>query len=237
MFLYQILDEPVEDGVKSYSRKHSKKAKGYLQLPWYFSGGIVLFWGLLFVAVVKPLFYRLPEPLTVEDASKGVFIAERAQANLYDFEAIGTKVVGSDGNEHKTVQFLLKELNLIKENIREDLFDMEIDLQYAYGAYVKWNLVNMYQGIQNVVVKLTPKGSTSENYVLVNSHFDSQPTSPSTGDDGHMVVSILEVLRVISSSTQSFEHPIVFLINGSEENSLQASHGFIAYHKWAKNCK
>jgi len=117
------------------------------------------------------------------------------------------------------------------------LFDMEIDLQYAYGAYVKWNLVNMYQGIQNVVVKLTPKGSTSENYVLVNSHFDSQPTSPSTGDDGHMVVSILEVLRVISSSTQSFEHPIVFLINGSEENSLQASHGFIAYHKWAKNCK
>ncbi|XP_016927391.3 endoplasmic reticulum metallopeptidase 1 [Drosophila suzukii] len=232
-----ILDEPVEDGVKSYSRKHSKKAKGYLQLPWYFSGGIVLFWGLLFVAVVKPLFYRLPEPLTVEDASKGVFIAERAQANLYDFEAIGTKVVGSDGNEHKTVQFLLKELNLIKENVREDLFDMEIDLQYAYGAYVKWNLVNMYQGIQNVVVKLTPKGSTSENYVLVNSHFDSQPTSPSTGDDGHMVVSILEVLRVISSSTQSFEHPIVFLINGSEENSLQASHGFIAYHKWAKNCK
>ncbi|EDW48592.1 GM21956 [Drosophila sechellia] len=75
----------------------------------------------------------------------------------------------------------------------------------------------MYQGIQNVVVKLTPKGTTSENYILVNSHFDSQPTSPSTGDDGHMVVSILEVLRVISSTRKSFEHPIVFLINGSEK--------------------
>ncbi|XP_052843515.1 endoplasmic reticulum metallopeptidase 1-like [Drosophila gunungcola] len=232
-----ILDEPVEEGVKSYSRRSGKKQKGYFQVPWYFAGGIVLFWGLLFVAVVKPLFYRLPEPLTVEDASKGVFIAERAHANLYEFEAIGTKVVGSDGNEHKTVQFLLKELNLIKENMQTDYFDMEIDLQYAYGAYVKWNLVNMYQGIQNVVVKLTPKGSTSENYILVNSHFDSQPTSPSAGDDGHMVVSILEVLRVLSSSKQSFEHPIVFLINGSEENSLQASHGFIAYHKWANNCK
>ncbi|XP_043644716.1 endoplasmic reticulum metallopeptidase 1 isoform X1 [Drosophila teissieri] len=232
-----ILDEPVEEGVKTYSKKHGKKHKGYLQVPWYFAGGIVLFWGLLFVGVVKPLFYRLPEPLTVEDASKGVFIAERARANLYDFQAIGTKVVGSDGNEHKTVEFLLKELNLIKDNIQEDLFDMEIDLQHAYGAYVKWNLVNMYQGIQNVVVKLTPKASTSENYILVNSHFDSQPTSPSTGDDGHMVVSILEVLRVISSSRVPFEHPIIFLINGSEENSLQASHGFIAYHKWAKNCK
>nr|NP_611418.1 uncharacterized protein Dmel_CG10081, isoform A [Drosophila melanogaster]AAF57569.1 uncharacterized protein Dmel_CG10081, isoform A [Drosophila melanogaster]AAY55128.2 RE61138p [Drosophila melanogaster]AOQ11175.1 CG10081-RA [synthetic construct] len=232
-----ILDDHVEEGVKSYSRKHGRKHRVYFQLPWYFAGGIVLFWALLFIAVVKPLFYRLPEPLTVEDASKGGFIAERAQANLYDFEAIGTKVVGSDENEHKTVQFLLKELNLIKDNIQEDLFDMEIDLQYAYGAYVKWNLVNMYQGIQNVVVKLTPKGTTSENYILVNSHFDSQPTSPSTGDDGHMVVSILEVLRVISSRRKSFEHPIIFLINGSEENSLQASHGFIAYHKWAKNCK
>ncbi|KAH8290309.1 hypothetical protein KR054_001805, partial [Drosophila jambulina] len=234
----QISDEPVEKGVRSLPRKSGKQQKGYSQVPWYFAGGIVLFWALLFLAVVKPLFYRLPQPLSVEDATaKGVFIAERAQANLYDFEAIGTKVVGSEGNEIKTVQFLLKELNLIKENMQEDLFDMEIDLQHAYGAYVKWNLVNMYQGIQNVVVKLTPKGSTSENYILVNSHFDSQPTSPSTGDDGHMVVSILEVLRVLSSTRQTFEHTIIFLINGSEENSLQASHGFIAHHKWAKNCK
>ncbi|XP_020803382.1 endoplasmic reticulum metallopeptidase 1 isoform X1 [Drosophila serrata] len=234
-----ISDEPVEEGVaRSLPKKSGKKQKGYSQVPWYFASGIVLFWALLFLAVVKPLFYRLPQPLTVEDAtSKGVFIAERAQANLYDFEAIGTKVVGSEGNEIKTVQFLLKELNLIKANMQEDLFDMEIDLQYAYGAYVKWNLVNMYQGIQNIVVKLTPKGSTSENYILVNSHFDSQPTSPSTGDDGHMVVSILEVLRVLSSTRQTFEHTIIFLINGSEENSLQASHGFIAHHKWAKNCK
>ncbi|XP_017077370.1 endoplasmic reticulum metallopeptidase 1 [Drosophila eugracilis] len=229
-----ILDEPVEKGERSFSKKNGKK---YFQLPWYSAGGIVLFWGLLFVAVVKPLFYRLPEPLTVEDVSKGVFIAERAQANLYDFEAIGTKVVGSYENEYKTVEFLLKELNLIKENIQTDYFDMEIDVQRAYGAYVKWNLVNMYQGIQNVVVKITPKGSSSENYILVNSHFDSVSTSPSTGDDGHMVVSILEVLRVITSSRETFEHPIIFLINGSEENSMQASHGFIAHHKWAKNCK
>ncbi|EDW48591.1 GM21955 [Drosophila sechellia] len=77
-----ILDEPIEEGVKSYSRKHGRQHKGYFQLPWYFAGGIVLFWALLFIAVVKPLFYRLPEPLTVEDAPKGGFIAERAQANL-----------------------------------------------------------------------------------------------------------------------------------------------------------
>lgn len=189
------------------------------------------------MSVVKPLFYRLPEPLTLEDAPKGGFIAERAYANLYEFGAIGTKVVGSDNNEIKTVAFLLKEINLIKDNLNTDLFEIEIDVQRAYGAYVKWNLVNMYQGIQNVVVKLTPKGSNSENYVLVNSHFDSQPTSPSTGDDGHMLVSSMEVLRVISSGNETTQHTIIFLFNGSEENSLQASHAFIAHHKWAKNCK
>ncbi|KAH8401776.1 hypothetical protein KR009_007798, partial [Drosophila setifemur] len=231
----QILDEPLEDGVPSF--RNGKKQKGHAQVPWYFAGGLVLFWVMLFFAVVKPLFYRLPEPLTLEDIPKGGFIAERAQTNLYDFDAIGTKVVGSDNNEIKTVQFLLKEINLIKDNMNTELFDMEVDLQYAYGAYVKWNLVNMYQGIQNIAVKLTPKGSTSKNWVLINSHFDSQPTSPSTGDDGHMVVSILEVLRVMSSGNQSFDHPIVFLFNGSEENSLQASHGFIAHHRWAPNCK
>ncbi|KAH8233794.1 hypothetical protein KR026_012471, partial [Drosophila bipectinata] len=238
-FLFlKILDEPVEEGVRHIiSKKNAKLQKGYFQLPWYFAGGVVLFWALLFVSVVKPLFYRLPEPQTLEDAPNGGFIAERAYANLYEFGAIGTKVVGSDNNEIKTVAFLLKEINLIKDNLNTDLFELEIDVQRAYGAYVKWNLVNMYQGIQNVVVKLSPKGSTSENYVLVNSHFDSQPTSPSTGDDGHMLVSSMEVLRVISSGNETTQHTIIFLFNGSEENSLQASHAFIAHHKWAKNCK
>ncbi|KAH8270808.1 hypothetical protein KR018_005397, partial [Drosophila ironensis] len=233
-----ILDETIEEGtLRSAARKNAKKQKAYFELPWYIAPGIVLFWALLFVSVVKPLFYRLPEPLTVEYAGKGGFIAERAYANLYDFGAIGPKVVGSDNNEIKTVEFLLKELNLIKENLNTDLFTMEIDVQRAYGAYVKWNLVNMYQGIQNVVVKLSAINATSETYLLINSHFDSQPTSPSTGDDGHMVVSVLEVLRVIATGDESFEHPIIFLFNGSEENSMQASHGFIAHHKWAPYCK
>lgn len=39
----------------------------------------------------------------------------------------------------------------------------------------KWN---MYQGIQNVIVKLTTKESQSDSYLLINSHFDSKPGSP-----------------------------------------------------------
>ncbi|XP_033234499.1 endoplasmic reticulum metallopeptidase 1-like isoform X1 [Drosophila pseudoobscura] len=229
----KILDERVE----SASPKNAKKQEKDSKIPWFMASGFLLFWALLFFSVVMPLFYRLPAALTIEDISKGGFIAERAQANLYDFANIGTKVVGSDGNENKTVKFLLKELALIEDQLLDDYFDIEIDVQIASGSYIKWELVNMYQAVQNIVVKLTPKNCTSENYLLVNSHFDSQPTSPSAGDAGHMVVTILEVLRVIATTKQTFEHPIIFLINGSEENSLQASHGFISQHKWAPFCK
>uniref|UniRef100_A0A6P4EJ56 FXNA-like protease n=1 Tax=Drosophila rhopaloa TaxID=1041015 RepID=A0A6P4EJ56_DRORH len=205
--------------------------------PWYLTSGFILFWAFLFLAVVVPLFYRLPPANTLEDVSKGIFIAERAQANLYDFDKIGVKLVGSDANENKTVQFLMGELALIKENVLEDFFEMEIDPQVVSGSYEKSGALYQYQAVQNIVIKLTPKGSTSEDYLLVNTHFDSKPTTPAAGDAGHMVVSVLEVLRVITTTREKFRNTIIFLLNGAEENSLQASHGFITQHKWAPNCK
>ncbi|XP_022228995.2 endoplasmic reticulum metallopeptidase 1-like isoform X2 [Drosophila obscura] len=230
-----ISDEPVEAG--SLPPNSGSKQEQSPRGPWYMASGFLSFWLLLFFAVVVPLFYRLPAALTIEDVPKGLFIAERAQANLYEFDKIGPKVVGSDGNENKTVQFLLKELALIEQNVLDEYFDIEIDLQTVSGSYIHWTMVNMYQGVQNIVIKLSPKNSTSDTYLLVNSHFDSKPTSPSAGDAGQLIVTILEVLRVMSSTKQTFEHPIVFLLNGAEENPLQASHGFITQHKWAANCK
>jgi len=157
--------------------------------------------------------------------------------NLYNLVKIGPKVVGSENNEIKTVQFLLNELALIEENALGDYFDIEVDLQEVSGSYIHWTMVNKYQAVQNIVIKLSPKNCTSETYLLVNSHFDSKPTSPSAGDAGQMVAIILEVLRVMSTTRQTFMHPIIFLLNGAEENPLQASHGFITQHKWAPFCK
>ncbi|XP_017025012.1 endoplasmic reticulum metallopeptidase 1-like [Drosophila kikkawai] len=231
-----ISDEPIEAEIESASSKNAKKQEQNIRGPWYLASGFLLFWALLFFAVVHPLFYRLPTGLTIEDAGKGVFIAERAQNNLYNLVQIGTKVVGSDGNENKTVDYLWSLVMEIKANALEDYFDVEVDLQVGSGEYIHWTMVNKYQGVQNIVVKLTPKGSTSNTYLLVNSHFDSKPTSPSAGDDGQMVVTILEVLRVISTTKQTFNHPIVFLFNGAEENPLEASHLFITQHPYAENC-
>lgn len=177
--------------------------------------------------------------MTIAEESQrpGEFVAERAQSILLKYDQIGPKVVGSVANEEVTVAFLLDEVERVRAEMRADLYEMEVDVQQASGAYMHWNMVNMYQGVQNVVVKLSTRGSDSVNYLLLNSHFDSKPSSPGTGDDGTMVIVMLEVLRQMAISEKIFEHPIVFLFNGAEENPLQASHGFITEHKWAKNCK
>lgn len=48
---------------------------------------------------------------------------------------------------------------------------------------------------------------------------------------------MFEILRKLSTSPQRPLHNVIFLFNGAEETPLQASHGFITQHKWAKDCK
>jgi len=146
-------------------------------------------------------------------------------------------VVGSKANEVNTVVFLLNEIANLKKDLLTDYFTLEVNVQQGSGALRYAHMLNMYQGVQNVVVKLSSKNSTSESYLLVNSHFDTVLTSPGAGDDGFMVATMLEILRVMATTKQYFEHPVVFLFNGDEEMGMQASHGFITQHKWAGNCK
>ncbi|XP_013111709.2 endoplasmic reticulum metallopeptidase 1 [Stomoxys calcitrans] len=209
------------------------------RLEWYYAPAFLLFWFVLFVAVVIPVYFHLPTALRVldEEARPGEFIAERAERILFAFDMIGPKVVGSFANENLTVQLLHDEVERIRQSMNHELYDMEVDVQVVSGAYMHWSMINMYQGLQNFVVKLSSKSSTSQNYLLINSHFDTKPGSPGTGDDGAMLVVMLEILRVMATSRETFTHPIVFLFNGAEENPLQASHGFITQHKWAPNCR
>uniref|UniRef100_T1H709 FXNA-like protease n=1 Tax=Megaselia scalaris TaxID=36166 RepID=T1H709_MEGSC len=120
---------------------------------------------------------------------------------------------------------------------RQDLYDIDYDIQEASGSYVIFNMVNAYQSIQNVVVKFSAKDSNSTNYLLINSHYDTVAESAGAGDAGVMITTMLEVLRKISKSSNTLRHPIIFLFNGAEENPLQGSHAFINQHKWANNIK
>lgn len=192
---------------------------------------------LLFFAIVLPLFNRLPTALDIEEAKNGEFVGERAYQILNNLVNIGPKVVGNRANEVEARDFLIDEIAKIEKDMLIDYFTMEVSIQHPSGELRYSNMLTVYQGVQNVVVKLASKNSTSESYLLVNSHFDSQPTSPAAGDAGFMVATMLEILRILATTPEQFEHPIVFLFNGAEESALQASHGFITQHEWAANCR
>ncbi|KAH8400838.1 hypothetical protein KR009_001397, partial [Drosophila setifemur] len=208
------------------------------KLQWYYAPIFFAFWLVLYLSLVKTQMHNLPTPLKRSDEVNypGSFIAQRAEEKLIELTRIGPRVLGSSANEKSAVEFLRAEVAKVESEL-SDRLEIEMDVQQASGAYTEWSMVSMYQGIQNVVVKLSERNSTNENYLLINSHFDSVPGSPGAGDDGSMVVTMLEVLRVMAKSGDPLAHPIIFLFNGAEENLLQASHAFITQHKWAKNCK
>ena len=208
------------------------------KINWYYAPLFAAFWLILYLSIVVTQIDHLPKALHIKEEHKypDRFIAERAELTLIGLSRIGPKVVGSVANEVTAVEFLKNEISKIQQQA-SDYFEFDVDVQIASGSYMHWSMVNMYQSIQNVVVKLKAKDSTSDRYVLMNSHFDSVPGSPGAGDDGSMVSVMLEVMRVISKSNGPLRHPIVFLFNGAEENPLQGSHAFITQHKWSKNCK
>ncbi|XP_034477899.1 endoplasmic reticulum metallopeptidase 1 [Drosophila innubila] len=210
----------------------------YDKIKWYWAPGFIGFWLLIYCCISIPASNHLPRPLTIKDEAKYPerFIAERAEMNLKSLVALGPRVVGSRENELEAVGIISSRMRTLRAE-RSAVHDIEIDVQVASGSYIHWGAVNMYQSIQNIVVKISPKDSKSKTWVLVNSHYDTVPAGPGAGDDGSMVAIMMETIRVLMKSKQALKHPVVFLFNGAEENPLQASHAFITQHKWAKNCK
>jgi Zn-dependent M28 family amino/carboxypeptidase len=111
------------------------------------------------------------------------------------------------------------------------MLDISIDHQVVSGHNFERSV---YKNIQNIVVRY--QGNT-DNVLMLNCHFDSIAGSPGASDDIVMCCVMMEILRVLSRSVKKQKHSIIFLFNGSEEEDLQASHGFITKHKWAKDVK
>lgn len=195
----------------------------------------------VFIAVIV-LEKKLPAGLKVANINapenKDRFISERAFNALKNLTSIGPRVAGSFENEILAVNFLKGELEKIKSDASY-FHDMEIDYQKSSGAFKLTfldGMTNVYNDVQNVVVKINSK-LKSNHSLLLNCHYDTVMDSPGGSDDGAGCAVMLEVLRVIATSNQLLKHSIVFLFNGAEENLMQGSHGFITQHRWAKNIR
>lgn len=205
--------------------------------------------GLLFILVLaytsEHLLFQMPKPLQKIDEAKNPesFISERAWKDLKILNDFGPRPTGSHNNEILAVDFLKREVEYISIHAHKNQKIIQ-DLQVVSGAYyigfATHGMTNVYRNVQNVIVKLIGEDEQlgkANNTLMLNCHFDSVAGSPGASDDAASCCVMLEILRVLS--TQSFvnKHTILLLFNGAEETPLQAAHGFITQHQWAKDIK
>ncbi|XP_055524678.1 endoplasmic reticulum metallopeptidase 1-like [Wyeomyia smithii] len=182
---------------------------------------------------------NLPDALTVNDLERypNTFIAERAWNNLKSFTDLGPRVAGTKANDELAVDIFKRETETIqatKHKNQEVITENQIVTGVFNFTFYSTSMTSVYRNVQNVVVKLVGE---SDDALLLNCHFDSVPGSPGASDDVASCAVMLEILRVMSRSPERNRHSIIFLFNGAEETLLQASHGFITQHPWAKYIK
>ncbi|NXF48598.1 ERMP1 metallopeptidase, partial [Oceanites oceanicus] len=157
---------------------------------------------------------------------------------LDSITAIGPRTVGSPENEVLAVNYLLEQIRAI-ERESTDAHKISVDVQRPTGSFsidFLGGFTSYYANITNVVVKLEPQNG-AQHAVLSNCHFDSVPNTPGASDDAVSCAVMLEILNTLSKSSEPLQHAVIFLFNGAEENILQASHGFITQHEWAKSIR
>lgn len=211
---------------------------GVDSVPWYL---IVLFLLLLILMCYVSLYFywKLPDPVHHDNPNE--FLVANARKHLLDITNLGIRHVGSEANEILAKRLLLQKLEKIRSSASQKVV-IEISKQLVSGHYhlnFLGGMTHLYQNITNIVAKLYTKGTSPEHAFLINAHYDSALGSIGASDDAVSCSTMLEVLRCLSSDPNPLlsKHSLIFLFNGAEETILQASHGFITQHPWAKEIR
>lgn len=214
-----------------FRRLESSSHKEQISSLW-FPLILVIYCGVFYACYAG--FNSLPTPNLSVNPSSSEFNSRNARNYLTTVTKYGPKVAGSVYNEKDAVEFLLDEVEKIYL-ARHPNHELDVDLQIASGA----GLNSLYQGVQNVIVRLKNSGGVEDppTCLLINSHFDTVAVSPGGGDATTMISVMLETLRILATQEETFEHCHIFLFNGCEEMGLQGSHAFITQHKWRSSAK
>ena len=124
---------------------------------------------------VHAAFHAVSPAVTVDSATAGQFVEERARKTLNDMTAFGARPVGSKANEELTVDYLVDAITQIRGQMDKDHHSLEVDVQRVSGTFPLKHVghfTNCYDNVNNVVVKLCPKHDADDS-LLVNCHYDS----------------------------------------------------------------
>ncbi|XP_053709473.1 endoplasmic reticulum metallopeptidase 1-like [Synchiropus splendidus] len=190
---------------------------------------ILVLWGLVHVSLRH----------LVIGKSTGEFNAVRARQHLERITSVGPRPAGSQANEVLTVGYLLDQIEKIRLETAHGPHKVSVDVQRPTGSFsidFLGGFTSFYNRVTNIAVRLEPK-SGAQHLMLANCHFDTVAHSPGASDDAVSCAVMLEVLHSLANQSTPLHHGVVFLFNGAEENILQASHGFITQHPWAKQVR
>ncbi|KAF1377553.1 hypothetical protein PFLUV_G00201980 [Perca fluviatilis] len=190
---------------------------------------ILVLWGLVHLSL---------QQLVIGNPT-GEFNAGRARRHLEQITSVGPRPVGSQENEVLTVGYLLEQIENIRVETAAGPHQLTVDVQHPTGTFsidFLGGFTSFYDRVTNIVVRLEPK-SGAQHLMLANCHFDTVANSPGASDDAVSCAVMLEVLHSLANQSTPLRHGVIFLFNGAEENILQASHGFITQHPWAKQVR
>lgn len=160
---------------------------------------------------------RPPAPLAVT-AAANQFSAERAMDHIRRI-AVAPHPSGSPANTavRDYILAVFRQYRL-KPQVQESI-GVWRGGRYASAAVVR-----------NIAARLP--GSQSGKAVMLVGHYDSVPTGPGAGDDGHSVGVLLETLRALRAGP-ALRHDVIFLLTDGEELDMLGAAAFVNEHPWA----
>jgi hypothetical protein len=251
-------DAPVRDGDgdgeddDDWTMRPKPKSNRKFKVPIRPKGGsgtglpplLALWWVATLTALARwSVLFNVPAPVGIGAADQSRFSEERVLTHARDLaEGIGPRVVSTPAMEPAEWYVVDRARELVEEisAARADDMDVDLSIHRPTGSFrlnfLNNDIANAYTNLTNVVVRVAPKdASIDAKSVLLNAHFDTTLGSPGGADCASCVGMLLEILRVMARpGTRVPAAPVLFLFNGGEETFMQAAHGFVAHHPWAK---
>ncbi|KAH8872073.1 Endoplasmic reticulum metallopeptidase 1 [Schistosoma japonicum] len=163
-----------------------------------------------------------------------------ARSHLVKVTNIGPRTAGSTANEITTANYLRDELKSIVAVADKTKLQVVFDEHVSnYSSFRAFFHISSYNNVRNFALRFhdlrAKNANISKSAFLINCHYDTAPGSPGASDAFVNCAIMLEVCRLLATSSSILSNDLIFLFNGAEESLLLSSHAFITQHKWASD--